>query len=128
MDVLVDTHIFLWYILADKRLKKEKRKILESPSNSIYLSISSIWECVIKNQIGKISFPKKTSIYLSEKRDQHLFKSLNITEETIKFLEDLPLIHKDPFDRIIISQALENNLKLATEDKLVLDYKLPIFL
>jgi PIN domain nuclease of toxin-antitoxin system len=128
MNVLIDTHIFLWYILADERLRDSKKKTIEDNTNRIYLSVASIWECVIKNQIGKLNFPKKASEYLIEKRNQHFIRPLEITEDTISALENLPLLHKDPFDRIIISQALENNLKLISEDTLILNYKLPIFI
>jgi len=128
MYILIDTHIFLWFINGDKKLKKSHKEIIESPSNSVFLSTASIWECVIKAQIGKLEFPEKPSVFLSEKRALHQIESLPITENTIIKLEELPGLHKDPFDRIIIAQALENNFRLLTEDKQILDYKLPIFI
>ena len=128
MDILLDAHIFLWYANGDKKLKQNYKKLIEDQSNKVYLSVASIWECVIKFQIGKLQFPKDPSEYIPEQRKKHQIDSLNITESTIHSLETLPLIHKDPFDRIIISQSLDKNLKLITEDKLILNYKFPIFL
>jgi|SRR3972149_4651817 len=128
MEVIIDTHIFLWFINGDKKLKKTHKEIIELKDNTIYLSVASIWECVIKEQIGKIKFPEKPSKYLSQKRMLHQIESLDISEKTIYNIEGLPLLHKDPFDRIIIAQALENNYKILTEDKQILDYKLPLFI
>lgn len=101
MDILIDTHIFLWYINGDRKLKKSYKEIIESVSNNIYLSVASVWECVIKSQIGKLDLPEKPSSYLSQKRVLHQIKSLTITEGTITNIEGLPLLHKDPFDRIL---------------------------
>ena len=123
MDILLDTHIFLWYINGDKKLKHHYKALIEDASNAVHLSVASIWECVTKFQIGKLQFPQNPSIYLPEQREKHLIATLSITESVIHKLEVLPLIHKDPFDRIIISQALDNNLKLITEDKLIINYK-----
>jgi PIN domain nuclease of toxin-antitoxin system len=124
MKILLDTHIFLWYIAADTRLMEKYVNLIIDTKNDIYISVASIWECTIKQQIGKLNFPDKAAKYLTEKRELHLMKSLSIDENCIKQLANLESIHKDPFDRIIISQALEYNLKLITEDSLIKKYEL----
>ena len=84
MKVIIDTHIFLWFINGDKKLKNSYKAIIEDYSNQIFLSVASIWECVIKHQIGKLEFPLKPALYLSEKRLLHQIESLEITESNNK--------------------------------------------
>ena len=128
MNILIDTHIFLWYITADNRLKEEYIAFISDPDNDVYLSVASVWECVIKSQIGKLILPDKPSFYIPEKRKLHQILSLEIDEDVFVYLEELSAIHKDPFDRIIISQALQHNMKLITEDNKIKKYNLSIFL
>ena len=128
MKVLIDTHIFLWYITADKRIKKRYVELISDLNNEVYLSVASVWECIIKSQLGKLVLPDKPSRYIPEKRQLHQILPLEIEENVFVYLENLPADHKDPFDRIIISQALQNNMKLITEDQQIKKYALPIFI
>lgn len=125
MNLLLDTHIFLWYISADKRLRKKHFDLIKNANNDVYFSVASIWECCIKQQIGKLDLPEEPSLYLSNKRILHKINSLHIDENCMKHLSNLPPIHKDPFDRIIICQAIEYKLRLITEDINIKKYKLP---
>lgn len=122
MKLILDTHIFLWFISEDNRLSEDKIQTIIDPNNQLFLSVASIWECVIKYQTGKLYFPESPEIYLPKKRNDHLIKSLEITENTVKQLIKLPMIHKDPFDRLIICQCLELNLTIITEDQTILTY------
>ena len=122
MRILIDTHIFLWLIDDDKRLSTEFRQVIHDLNNDIFLSVVSIWECVIKYQIGKLDFPSSPETYLPMQRREHLIKILTVDENTITELIKLPLLHRDPFDRLIMSQALQYNLVLMTEDKAILVY------
>ena len=122
MRIILDTHIFLWLIDEDQRLTEDKVKIIINPENEVYLIVASVWECVIKYQIGKLQFPQSPDIYLPQKRSKHLIKSLEISENTIKQLVKLPMIHKDPFDRLIICQSFEWDLSIVTEDRAILNY------
>ena len=122
MRILIDTHIFLWLIDDDKRLSTEFRQVIHDLNNDIFLSVVSIWECVIKYQIGKLDFPSSPETYLPMQRREHLIKTLTVDENTITELIKLPLLHRDPFDRLIMSQALQYNLVLMTEDKAILVY------
>ena len=122
MKLLLDTHIFLWLIDDNKRLSEQYRQAIQHPRNEKYLSVVSIWECAIKYQIGKLDFPSSPETYLPEERRKHLIKTLTIDEDSITPLVKLPLLHKDPFDRLIMAQALQHDLILMTEDKLILAY------
>jgi len=122
MKLLLDTHIFLWLINQDNRLSEDKIKAITNPNNEVFLSVVSIWECVIKYQLGKLPFPESPEIYLPKQRSDHLIKSLNISENTIKELITLPMLHKDPFDRLIICQSQQYKLKIVTEDTAILNY------
>ena len=122
MKILLDTHIFIWLIDEDNRLDSLWREEIKNPQNQIFLSVASVWECVIKHQIGKLNFPQSPDIYLPQKRKEYLIKSLPINEESLSHLRQLPLLHKDPFDRLLISQSLQDDLTIMTEDNAILAY------
>ncbi len=122
MRLLLDTHIFLWLINNNSRLSNKYRQEIQNPKNEKFLSVVSLWECVIKYQIGKLNFPSSPETYLPIQRSKHLVKSLIVDENSIAQLISLPLIHRDPFDRLIISQALQYDLTIMTEDKAILAY------
>jgi PIN domain nuclease of toxin-antitoxin system len=122
MRILLDTHIFLWLVDDDKRLSERYRQIIHNLDHEIFLSVVSIWECVIKYQIGKLDFPSSPETYLPKQRRTHLIKTLTVDENSIAQLVKLPLLHKDPFDRLIMAQALQHNLTIMTEDKSMLAY------
>lgn len=122
MKILLDTHIFIWLIDEDNRLDSLWREEIKNPQNQIFLSVASVWECVIKYQIGKLNFPQSPDIYLPQKRKEYLIKSLPINEESLSHLRQLPLLHKDPFDRLLISQSLQDDLTIMTKDNAILAY------
>ncbi len=122
MRILIDTHIFLWLIEDNPRLSTEFRQTIDDLNNDIFLSVVSVWECIIKYQIGKLDFPSSPERYLPEQRREHLIKTLSVDEKTISHLIRLPLLHRDPFDRLIMSQALQYDLVLMSEDRAILAY------
>lgn len=122
MKLLLDTHIFIWLIDDDRRLSQQARQVIQDPNNEKFLSVVSIWECAIKYQIGKLDFPIPPETYLPTERRKHLIKTLTVDENSIVPLVKLPLLHKDPFDRLIMAQALQHDLTVMTEDKLILAY------
>ncbi len=122
MKILLDTHIFIWLIDEDNRLDSLWRQEINNPQNQIFVSVASVWECVIKHQIGKLNFPESPDLYLPQKRKEYLIKSLPIHEESLSHLRQLPLLHKDPFDRLLISQSLQDDLTIMTEDQAILAY------
>lgn len=128
MKLLLDTHIFLWFINQDCRLSEHFKQAIQNPDNEIFLSVVSIWECEIKYQLGKLPFPQSPAIYLPQQRTKHFIKSLVVDEASIAQLINLPPLHRDPFDRLLICQALQHNLIMLTEDKSILNYPMVQYL
>ena len=118
MKYLVDTHIFIWWMKQDKRIKKEIKSILQDPQNYIYLSIATVWEIVIKKKIGKLKVPHDWKVTLKESN----FLLLPISLEHVYKLENLPLHHRDPFDRMLVAQAQVENAALITGDEKLWNY------
>jgi PIN domain nuclease of toxin-antitoxin system len=127
MKFLLDTCVFLWFISEDKNLSTQVKNLLIDNGNQVYLSPVSIWECAIKQQINKLDFPQEATLFLSEQRKLHLIDTINITEKTISYLHLLPNHHKDPFDRLLICQAIENDFIFITEDSQIVRYEVEGF-
>ncbi len=122
MKLLLDTHIFLWFISDNPQLSEPLRQEIQNSNNEIFLSVVSIWECIIKYQLGKLKFPEHPDSYLPKKRKQHLIKSIIVDESSLVYLKKLDPLHKDPFDRLLMCQSLQHNLTMVTEDQTVLAY------
>jgi PIN domain nuclease of toxin-antitoxin system len=122
MKILLDTHIFLWFISGDSRLSANIRDTIRDNDNEVYLSVVSIWESIIKYQLGKLPLPESPETYLPKQRDLHQIVSIVIDEQSVTKLARLPLLHRDPFDRMIICQALQHNLVIATVDEAIRAY------
>src|SRR5947209_1444885 len=110
MRLLLDTHIFLWYITADRRLPVRIADAVRDPENDVLLSVVSMWEVIIKNQAGKLPLPAPAFEYLQQRREQHRIASLILDEASLSKLAELPMHHNDPFDRILVSQAIYHGL------------------
>jgi len=122
LRLLLDTHIFLWFISGDKRLPEYMKESIRDPNNQVYLSVVSVWEAIIKQKLGKLPLPKPAESYLPAKREQHLISSLPINEAAVIRLAQLPLLHKDPFDRMLICQSIEHDLTIVTVDDAIRNY------
>ncbi len=125
MKLLLDTHIFLWFISADSRLPILFRDAIRESNNTIFLSVASLWEIIIKYNLGKLPLPQSPEIYIPRQRQIHRIESLPISETSLKNLVSLPDLHRDPFDRVLISQALSGNLTIVTVDKVFKNYSVP---
>jgi PIN domain nuclease of toxin-antitoxin system len=117
MNLLLDTHIFLWYVSGNPRLSSEIMDEISDSSNTVYVSVVSVWEAVIKHSLGKLPLPAGPSEYLPRRREAHGFSSLSVDEGAMTHLARLPSIHGDPFDRLLIAQALQHGLTLVTADE-----------
>ncbi len=126
MRLILDTHVFLWYITADPKLPASFLAASRDPANEVYLSVVSIWEAVIKYQLGKLPLPAAPADYLPRQRDAHGIGSLSIDEGAMRHLATLPPLHRDPFDRLLVSQALQHELTVATVDSDVAAYPVPL--
>ena len=112
MNVLIDTHIFLWALAEPKRLNAFHKQELVSPANRVWLSSISIAELMIKSSIGKLQIDFDPV----EQAETMGLDLLDFTAEDAGRLGDLPLHHRDPFDRMLIAQSLSKNLGIMTED------------
>ncbi len=122
MRLLLDTHIFLWYIQDDSRLAAAWDQIIGDPRNQVFLSVVSVWEVIIKYQIGKLPLPEPPELYLPRLRRQHQMTSLPVDEDSVSGVAQLPLLHNNPFDRLLIAQAMQHNLTLVTVDAAIRAY------
>jgi PIN domain nuclease of toxin-antitoxin system len=113
MNLLLDTHVFLWAVDNNPNLSPAAREAIVDGHNIVYVSAATSWEISIKRTIGKLKIPE--SDYREELR-LHRFMPLSITTEHALAVENLPPHHKDPFDRMLIAQALEEKLALVTRD------------
>ena len=123
MNLLLDTHVFLWAIDNNPNLSPVAREAIVDGHNIVYVSAATAWEISIKRAIGKLKVPE--SDYLEELR-LHRFMLLSITTEHALAVENLPSHHKDPFDRMLIAQAQEENLALVTRDPRIKAYDVRI--
>jgi PIN domain nuclease of toxin-antitoxin system len=124
MKLLLDTHIFLWFISGDSRLPVLFRSEIQNVNNQVFLSVASLWEIIIKYKIGKLPLPQSPEIYIPRERQRHQIKSLPISESSLTYLVSLPDLHRDPFDRLLISQASSSNLIIVTIDQEILNYNI----
>lgn len=113
--LLLDTHTFLWWDSAPERLSATVLALCRDPSVVLYLSLVSLWEIQIKSSLGKLPLPFPLAEILSGQQAAGL-QILPITPAHIFALDSLPLHHKDPFDRLLIAQALAEGLALASLD------------
>lgn len=127
MRILLDTHIFLWYISADTRLSIDKRDGIRDSNNEVYLSVVSVWEAIIKFQLGKLPLPQPPETYLPTQRQQHQIMSLALNEDSVAYLSQLPALHRDPFDRMLVCQANVHGLSLMTDDTTLKQYSVQFF-
>jgi len=126
MKLLLDTHIFLWFISGDKRLPKGMQDSIRDPNNEVYLSVVSLWEAIVKYQLGRLPLPQLPNIYLPIQRQRHRIASLPLDEASVTQLANLPQIHRDPFDRMLICQAMEHGLTIVTVDGAIYAYPVPV--
>lgn len=122
MRLLLDSHAALWWLSDPEKLSDEARLAIASIENEVYLSSASLWEIHLKAGKGKLNIPPSLIDALSEQEIDELKITWKHTERT----RTLPLIHLDPFDRLLIAQAQEEGLTLVTRDELIQQYKVPI--
>jgi PIN domain nuclease of toxin-antitoxin system len=127
MKLVLDTQIFLWYISADPRLAAPICAAIQNPANEVFLSVASVWEAVIKYSLRKLPLPSPPEEYLPQHREMHRIVSLPVEEAALTHLAQLPSLHRDPFDRILVAQALQHDLTLVTADDAVKAYSVKLF-
>ena len=115
---LLDTHVILWCLTNDKKLPKYIFEKIINPDNKVFVSTVSAWEIVIKKSLGKLECPDDIESVIEENG----FDWLSITVKDVLKIQELPDLHKDPFDRLLIAQALCSQLTLITSDEKICQY------
>lgn len=116
MRFLLDTHAFLWFTAGDERLGGSAVDMIGNPENEVLLSVASLWEIAIKLGTGKLKLDFSFDALLEDKVVGNGFRLLLLEPSHLRSLLDLPLHHRDPFDRLLIAQAIAENLPILTED------------
>lgn len=127
MNLLLDTHIALWAIADDPKLSVDARKKIVAPSSIVWVSTVSIWEIAIKHSLGKKNMPISGSEAM-QYFQRAGYQFLSVKPEHAAGVEELPSYHQDPFDRLLLSQALIEPMRLITHDELVARYSDTVFL
>lgn len=118
---LLDSHVLLWWSQDPLLISEPARIAIQNPHNVIFFSMASAWEISIKQKIGKLKVPFPVEEIVRKAQ----FVTLNIHFDHLAMLQTLPAIHSDPFDRIMIAQALQDRLTLITRDRDILRYDVP---
>ena len=116
MKVLLDTHVWLWSLSEPGRLSREARRILASRRNAVHLSAVSAWEIAIKVAVGKLGLPEPPGSYVPTRMARQGLIPLVVTHAHALAVANLPLHHRDPFDRLLVAQSLVERLPLLTAD------------
>jgi PIN domain nuclease of toxin-antitoxin system len=122
MTLLLDTHVLLWIAFGDPRLSQKARALIEDPEQRILVSAVSAWEIIIKHGAGKLPLQKDPELVFLDEVRENAFEVLPIELTHVLRAAKLEAIHKDPFDRLLIAQALSEGLVLLTDDGLIQQY------
>lgn len=122
MKLLLDTHTFIWWDSDPVRLTPNVLKMCQDPENLLLLSVASVWEMQIKQQVGKLRLNLSLSELIIGQQQTNNIKVLSVWIEHVLELDNLPLYHKDPFDRLLIAQAHTENAVLLSKDSIFSKY------
>lgn len=117
MKLLLDTHTFIWFIEGNSKSSNKAKALIEASDNQRFLSVASLWEMTIKKSLGKLELGMDMQTLIDEHIYQNAIEILPINTAAFFMLQDLPFHHKDPFDRLLISQGLADDLVLLSIDE-----------
>jgi PIN domain nuclease of toxin-antitoxin system len=120
--LLLDTCTFLWMVRTPNDLSPAARAAVVDPSRPLFLSVVSHWEIGVKSQIGRLALPDEPGSYVRRERPRHGIESLSLEEGAINHLSKLPDLHRDPFDRMLICQAIDHGLTIVSPDAAIQRY------
>jgi|SRR5262249_23375431 len=123
MRLLLDTHVLLWWRDASPRLSRRAHAAISDSSNQVFVSIASLWEIVIKRSLGKLRFPDDLELVMQEEA----FDLMPISFRHLQALDALPMLHRDPFDRMLAAQSLSEAMPVVTADRVFSPYQAAIF-
>lgn len=116
MKLLLDTHTFIWWQQDNTKLSAKALAAIRHPENTVYLSVINAWEMQIKHQLGKLTVHKPITEMVDYEVNENGFQILPVLLDHVYMLDELPLHHKDPFDRLLIAQAKKEGLTLVSDD------------
>jgi len=125
VKLLLDTHLLLWTVGPDERLSAQARQLIGDPENALSFSVASIWEVAIKRSLGRDNFQVDPRLLRRSLLDND-FSELEVIGEHAVAVANLPPLHKDPFDRLLIAQSIVEGIMLLTADPLVAQYPAPV--
>ncbi len=126
MGILVDSHVLLWWFSESTRIRPAARQALLDPTSEIYVSVVSAWELAIKVGSGKLDIPAELATWLPAKLEENHFVPLSVTLPHTLVVEHLPRHHADPFDRLLIAQAIVEGHTIVTSDAQFARYDVPL--
>ena len=122
MRLLLDTCTFLWILGDSPRLSARAREAFSEAENEVYLSAASAWEIAVKHRLGRLSLPFAPDVFVPEQRKAHGIEPLPVDEEAALHVAQLPDLHRDPFDRMLVAQAMLLGLTVLTPDEAIHQY------
>jgi PIN domain nuclease of toxin-antitoxin system len=122
LRILLDTSTFLWIITAEQKLSSSAREFFVDPLNEVFLSSVSSWEIVVKYTLGRLPLPEPPEAFIPTQRELHKIEKLSLEEDAAFHLVKLPDYHKDPFDRMLVCQAIVHGMTILTPDEAIRRY------
>jgi PIN domain nuclease of toxin-antitoxin system len=126
MRVLIDTHIFIWYIQNSERLPSSVATYINDGRNDIFLSIASVWEMAIKQSTGKLNLGFPFASFIAEQMSINSMELLPLRLDHLEVITTIPFHHRDPFDRILIAQAIQEDIVIISADSIFSSYPVQI--
>ncbi len=123
MKALLDTHVFIWWILEDARLTERVRTMIIDEETELYLSAASCWEIAIKAGLGRIILPARPDLFIAGQMSENAIAPMPIEARHALSVFGLPTHHRDPFDRLLVAQAQMEQMPIITSDPLIRQYK-----
>ena len=122
MRLLLDTCTFLWVVEGSPKLSTPARELFKDPANEVFLSAASAWEVIQKHVAGRLPLPETVERFIFHQREAHGILPLPLDESAVFHLQRLPALHRDPFDRMLICQAIAHSMAILTPDYLIAQY------
>jgi PIN domain nuclease of toxin-antitoxin system len=115
--LLLDTHVWLWWMVDSPRLSAETRSLVLDPESTVYFSVASAWEIAIKHSIGKLTLPASPATYIPARAEGADFRIVDVRLEHALAVAELPRHHDDPFDRLLVAQSIVEGFRFLTADR-----------
>ncbi len=126
MRLLLDTHAFLWWITDDARLSDRARALIGDGGNEVFLSAASAWELAVKASLRRVEIAQPLERFVPDQLERNGFQALPVLLRHALGLPALPPLHRDPFDRMLVAQALAEELTLVSADREIRRYPVPV--